>query len=56
MRVKLGKQKSCKYVICEGHCQKCAFYSKSLIFCVSMNCDINGFFDQTGTSEDIFKL
>jgi hypothetical protein len=27
-----------------------------LLFCVSMNCDINGCFYQTGTLEDIFYL
>ena len=56
MRVKVGKQKAARYVILEGHCQSCAFYSKSLSFCISMNCAINGSFDRTGTLEDIFKL
>ncbi len=56
MRVKVGNQKAAQYMICEGHCQKCAFYSKSLMFCVSMDCAINGLFYQSGTLEDIFKL
>jgi hypothetical protein len=56
MRVKVGNQKAAQYMILDGHCQKCAFYSKSLVFCVFMNCAINGAFYQTGTSEDIFKL
>ena len=56
MRVKVGNQKAAQYVILNGHCQSCAFYSKSLSFCVSMNCAINGSFYQTGVSEDIFKL
>lgn len=56
MRVKVGNQKAAQYVICEGHCQKCAFYSKPLIFCTSIGCAKNGLFYQTGTLEDIFKL
>jgi hypothetical protein len=56
MRVKVGNQKAARYMIGAGHCQNCAFYSKSLIFCVSMDCAINGLFYQTGTLEDIFKL
>lgn len=56
MRVKVGNQEAARYMICEGRCQECAFYSKSLLFCVSMNCDINGCFYQTGTLEDIFYL
>jgi hypothetical protein len=56
MKVKVGRQKAARYVILDGHCNKCAFRSKSLYFCISMNCAINGAFYQTGTSEDIFKL
>lgn len=56
MRVKVGNQKAAQYMILDGHCQNCAFYSKSLSFCVSMNCAINGSFDRTETLEDIFKL
>lgn len=56
MRVKVGNQKAARYVILNGHCQSCAFYLKSLSFCVSMNCAINGSFDRIGTSEDIFTL
>lgn len=56
MRVKIGNQKTAQYVIRDGSCFKCVFYSEALSFCASMNCDINGFFDQTGTLEDIFKL
>lgn len=56
MRVKIGNQKAVRYMIGDGHCQNCAFYSKSLMFCVSMDCTINGLFYQTGTLEDIFKL
>lgn len=57
MRVKVGNQKAARYTILDGHCEGCAFYSKSLLFCVSMmNCSINGLFYQPGTSEDIFKL
>jgi hypothetical protein len=57
MRVKVGNQKAARYVILNGQCQSCAFYSKSLSFCVSMvDCAINGSFAQTGTLEDIFKL
>ena len=56
MRVKVGNQKAARYVILDGYCQNCAFYSKSLPFCVSMNCAINGAFYQTGALEDIFKL
>ena len=56
MRVKIGNQKAARYMIHDGHCQNCAFYSKSLLFCVSMGCCINGLFDQTGILEDIFKL
>lgn len=56
MIVKVGNQKAARYVILDGHCQNCAFYSKSLMFCVSMDCSIDGLFYQTGTSEDIFKL
>ena len=55
MRVKVGNQKPLDIVF-EGSCLACVFYSESLNFCVSMNCDINGRFDQTGTSEDIFEL
>lgn len=56
MRVKVGNQTAARYVILEGSCQKCIFYSESLDFCAFMNCDINGRFDQTGILEDIFKL
>lgn len=56
MRVKVGNQKAARYVILGDYCQNCAFYSKSLSFCVFMNCAINGSFSQTGTLEDIFKL
>ena len=56
MRVKVGNQKTARYIVFEGSCLACVFYSESLNFCVSMNCDINGRFDQTGTSEDIFEL
>ena len=57
MRVKVGNQKAVRYMILDGHCERCAFYSKSLHFCVSMmNCGIDGLFSQLGTSEDIFKL
>lgn len=56
MRVKVGNQKAAQYVIFDGHCNNCAFYSKSLPFCISLNCAINGAFYQTGTSEDIFTL
>lgn len=56
MRVKIGNQKAARYMIGDGECEKCVFYSKSLIFCISMNCYINGSFDRTGTLEDIFKL
>ena len=56
MRVKIGNQKAARYIIHDGHCQNCAFYSKSLIFCMYMDCAINGLFNQTGTLEDIFKL
>lgn len=54
MRVKVGNQKAARYTIGDGECEKCAFYSKSVLFCISMNCDINGSFDRTGTLEDIF--
>jgi hypothetical protein len=56
MRVKVGNQKAARYIIHDGHCQSCAFYSKPLIFCISMNCSVDELFDQTGTLEDIFKL
>lgn len=56
MRVKVGNQKAARYIIHDGHCQSCAFYSKLLIFCISVNCAINGLFYQPGTLEDIFKL
>lgn len=58
MRVKVGNQKAARYTILYGHrCEGCAFYSKSLLFCVStMNCSIDGLFYQPGTLEDIFKL
>jgi hypothetical protein len=56
MRVKVGNQKAARYMIDDGECENCAFYSKSLMFCVSMDCAINGLFYQTGTLEDIFKL
>ena len=56
MRVKVGNQKAARYVILEGHCRTCAFHSKSLYFCRSMNCSIDGLFYQPGTLEDIFKL
>ena len=56
MRVKIGNQKAARYMIHDGHCQNCAFYSKSLIFCMYMDCAINGLFYQPGTLEDIFKL
>ena len=56
MIVKVGNQEAARYMICGGHCQTCAFYSKSLIFCMYMDCAINGLFYQPGTLEDIFKL
>ena len=56
MRVKVGNQKTARYILFGNHCQACAFYTKSLDFCVSMNCSIDGLFVQTGISEDIFKL
>lgn len=56
MRIKVKNQKAARYVIGDGHCQNCVFYSESLMFCVSMDCAINGLFDQTEVLEDIFKL
>lgn len=56
MRVKVGNQKAAQYMIRDGHCQNCIFHSKSLIFCMSMDCAINGAFYQSETLEDIFKL
>jgi hypothetical protein len=56
MRVKVGNQKAARYMILQGSCHKCVFESMPLSFCMRMRCDIVGRFDQTGISEDIFKL
>lgn len=56
MKVKIGNKKAARYTILEDSCQKCVFNSESLSFCISMRCAIIGRFDQTGISEDIFKL
>lgn len=56
MRVKVGNRKAARYMICDGYCKDCAFYSKSLMFCIFMDCRADGLFDQTGILEDIFKL
>lgn len=56
MKAKVGNQKTAQYIMGNGRCQDCTFYSESLLFCISMNCDVNGLFDQTETLEDIFKL
>lgn len=56
MRVKVGNRKAARYMMGDGECKKCVFYSKSLRFCLFMNCDTYGVFHQTETLEDIFKL
>lgn len=56
MKAKVGNQKAAQYMIGDGYCSNCAFYSKSSSFYISMNCDVDGLFYQNGTLEDIFHL
>lgn len=44
MRVKIGNQKAAQYMLSNDSCQKCIFYSNSLAFYITMDCDINGIF------------